>query len=126
MPISYSIDSQRHLIFEVWAGVVSASDLAEYWRAYLADPEVLAIRRTLVDLRDSQLAFSGRDLADLVTTIVTPVLKGRTWTTAIVVTESVQFGVSRQYQVFAESYSHDAIFYDYDLALQWLLQQPYH
>jgi len=124
MPISYSIDTQRSLILEVWVGDISANDLAEHWVAYLADPNVLSIRRTLVDLRKSRLHFSGEDLARLISAMVTPALQGRNWITAIIVAKEAQFGVSRQYQVFAESYSHDAIFRDYDQALQWLLQQP--
>ena len=124
MPISYSIDTQRNVILEVWVGDVFADDLAEYWRAYLANPNVLDIRRTLVDLRQSTIHFSGEDLARLITEIVNPTLQGRNWITAIIVEGESQFGVSRQYQVFAERYSRDAIFREYDQALQWLLQQP--
>jgi hypothetical protein len=40
-----------------------------------------------------------------------------------VVARAVQFGVSKQYQVFAEAYSRDAIFDDYDTALRWLDQE---
>ena len=52
-----------------------------------------------------------------------PALNGRDWTTAIVVDRPVQFGVSRQYHVFAERYSKDCIFHDYDAALRWLRQR---
>jgi hypothetical protein len=36
----------------------------------------------------------------------------------------VQFGVGRQYQVFAERYSHDAIFDNPDQAKAWLSTIP--
>jgi hypothetical protein len=41
---------------------------------------------------------------------VLPALKGRKWTTAIVVADPIQFGVSRQYSAFAMYYSKDYIF----------------
>jgi len=51
-------------------------------------------------------------------------LKGRAWHTAIVVANPVQFGVSRQYQAFADRYSKDAIFGNEWDALRWLESQP--
>jgi hypothetical protein len=121
MPISYTIDEEKGFITEVWTGDVAASDLASHWRLYLADPQVLSIRRTLVDLRECRILFKGVELSSLIKSIVIPILDGRDWKTAIVVDHPVQFGVSRQYQVFAESYSHDAIFGDPEDARRWLL-----
>ena len=120
MPITYSIDPKHGVIFEKWSGDIPASDLASYWRSYLADPQVMAIRKTVVDLRDSNPKFTGAELADLINTIVLPVLAGRAWVTAIVVGKPVHVGVSRQYQVFAERYSRDAIFEEPEQALAWV------
>ena len=123
MPISYSIDAQLGIIVETWVGEVSASDLAEYWRHYLADPKVLLLRRTLVDLRQSHPTFNGKELSHLIDSIVNPILQGRDWKTAIIVDKPVQFGISRQYQAFAAHYSRDAIFSDPAVALEWLTNQ---
>jgi hypothetical protein len=122
MPITYSIDKRNGIISEVWTGQVSTMDLAAHWKRLLADPDALAIRRTLVDLRNSDIAFSGEQLFDLVRTVVEPTLNGRDWRSALLVGGSVQFGVSRQYQAFAQMYSNDAIFHDEDAALKWLLR----
>ena len=122
-PISYTINRDLGVIFEVWKGDVTVADLQSYWQSYLADPEVLAIRRTVVDLRGANIQFTGNELSNLVAAVVIPVLQGRDWKTAIVVERPVQFGVSRQYQVFAERYSVDSIFYSPNEALYWLLQQ---
>lgn len=121
MPITYSIDIENRVIEEKWTGTINKDDLADYWRRYLEDPEVLAIRRTIADLRDAQILFSGSQMENLIASIVRPALKGRDWKTAIVVAKPVQFGVSRQYQVFADMYSKDAIFYTMDEARDWLL-----
>ncbi|HEV3052670.1 MAG TPA: hypothetical protein VGX50_20320 [Longimicrobium sp.] len=121
MPISYTIDEEKGFITEVWTGDIAASDLASYWRRCLADPQVLSIRKTLVDLRECRILFKGVELSAMIKAIVIPVLDGRDWKTAIVVAHPVQFGVSRQYQAFAESYSRDAIFSDPEDARRWLL-----
>lgn len=122
MPITYTIDHEKKLITEVWTGEVRANDLAAYWKQYLEDPDVLAIRRTLVDLRQAEILFNGLDLDRLIHTIVLPALYGRDWKTAIVVEKSSsQHGMSRQYQFFANHYSKDAIFYNAEEARHWLM-----
>ena len=41
MPIDYTIDRTRNLIFETWTGEVRVDDLRAYWKRYLSDAEVL-------------------------------------------------------------------------------------
>jgi len=120
MPIQYSINREESLIEETWSGPVSAADLKSYWQSYLANPEVIQLRKTLVDLRHAKIEFLGPELDALIASIVLPVLGDRAWKTAIVVHNPVHYGVSRQYQVFAERYSQDAIFHDLDTARAWL------
>jgi hypothetical protein len=120
MPITYTIDPAKRLITEVWTGEISALDLRSYWDRYLRDPAVMAIRRTIADLCEAKIRFTGADLNELIDELVLPILNGRDWKTAIVVKEPHQFGVSRQYQVFAGSYSQDSIFGSVEDALQWL------
>ena len=119
MPITYTIDHNQKLIMEVWTGEIQAVDLAEYWKRYLGDPDVLAIRRTIADLRQAVILFNGLDMSYLIKSIVQPILAGRDWKTAIVIEKPSQLGISRQYQVFAERYSKDAIFYSIEDARNW-------
>lgn len=121
MPITYTIDREAKLITEVWDGEVDAKCLEEHWKQYLEEPEVLAIRRTIVDLRRAKIIFKGTVMDALIERIVMPALKGLTWKSAIVIDNSLQFGVSRQYQVFADRYSKDSIFTDIEEARNWLL-----
>ena len=123
VPITYSIDEEHGVINERWTGDIHAADLGAYWKAYLADPRVMEIRRTLVDLRGSTHRFTGKEMSDLVETIVVPAVLGLDWKTAIILDRPHQVGLSRQYHVFAERFSSDATFYEADAALQWLLQQ---
>lgn len=121
MPITYSIDRENRVIEEKWTGTIGKDDLADYWKRYLEDPLVLDIRRTIVDLQEAVIIFTGHQMEALITSIVLPALKGRDWKTAIVVDKPHQFGVSRQYQVFAGRYSKDAIFNNMYDARAWLL-----
>lgn len=122
MPIQYTINREEEIIEEYWTGTVTINDLRDYWRHYLAVPEVLNLRRTLVDMHEADIKFKGSELRSLVQAEVLPRLNGLDWKTAIVVLRPVQYGISRQYQVFAHSYSKDSIFFDYSEAKEWLLK----
>jgi hypothetical protein len=120
MPITYTLDARSNLITEVWSGSVDAQELGAYWADYLADPAVMACRRTIVDLREATIAFSAEELAILVRLLVRPKLAGAKWTTALVVREPSQGGIARQYGLIADMYSEDEVFTDYDAALKWI------
>ena len=120
MPVSYSIDTRHRIVRTVWTGAVTCADVRSHWLRYLDDAVVMALRRTLSDVRSADLKFSGEELYELIRDVVLPRLDGVGWKTAILVAQPDQFGVSRQYQVFAQ-YSQDAIFSDEERALAWLL-----
>lgn len=124
MPITYTVDRERRLIFETWSGAVDRAELSRHWTVILHDPEVMAIRRTVVDMRAAQVRLGVHDLDGLIASLVVPVLGSRRWITAIIVDEPLQFGVSRQYQALAERYSRDAIFRTVDEAIAWITPQP--
>jgi hypothetical protein len=123
MPIFYDIDRKLGIIRERWTGSVTAEDVKLLWTRYLADPEILALRATLADLREATLEFGGAQLRRLVQTVVDPQVQGRDWISAIIVAGPVQLDISRQYQDLADHYSRDAIFFDEHDALEWLLRQ---
>ena len=95
MPITYTIDHNQKLIMEVWTGEIQAVDLAEYWKRYLGDPDVLAIRRTIADLRQAVILFQWIGYEGyLIKSIVQPILAGRDWKTAIVIEKPSQLGIT--------------------------------
>jgi hypothetical protein len=121
MPISYSIHPSRRFVLEVWSDDVTTRHVKSLWKAYLADREVLAIRKTLADMRRGNPIVTGSEMWDLILEIALPGLKGRDWKTAIVVATRIQYGLARQFQVFAEPYNkHVAIFEAYDEAARWI------
>jgi hypothetical protein len=74
-------------------------------------------------LRNAILDFKGHDLDELIQRLVIPALNELDWKTALLVSNPIQFGVSRQYQVFEEIYSNDAIFSNTADAKVWLFSQ---
>jgi hypothetical protein len=123
VPIDYTIDRENGCVIEIWTGDVTARELAAHWRKYIADPEVLALRRSLADLRHCRIVFTAEELSQLVSRIVLPALHGRRWRTAIVLGDPSHFEMSRHFHVFAESYSQDSVFSTPEAALAWLRSQ---
>jgi len=123
VPITYEISGSDGLIAEVWLGDISIADLREHWLRLLHDEKALALRKSLADLRGSTLLFSAQDLELAVREVAEPMLKGRDWISAIVVSTPRQIQMSSAYQGLALAYSHDVIFSSTDEARRWLLTQ---
>lgn len=123
MPITYSIDHENGCVIENWTGDITRHDLAVHFRHFFSDPEVLAVARTIVDLRHCQFVLTAAELEELVRRIVMPALHGRKWRTAIVLGDTNHFEMWRQYHVFAASYSNDSVFSTTEGALAWLRSQ---
>lgn len=121
MPITYTVDLERGISEARWTGRITVDDVRDHWTRLLADPDALRFRRSLADIREADFELRGPELDALVRTLMAPALEGRSWKAAIIVEKPVQMGLSRQYQVFAERYSVDAIFTDPDAARAWLL-----
>lgn len=120
MPITYTIDRQKGHIYETWTGDVRIGEVATLWKEYLGSPEVMKVRRTLADVRTCNARFTGAEFEFLIKDLLVPAMRDAKWTTAIVVARPDQFGLGRQYQVFAQHYSRDAIFHDPADAEMWL------
>ena len=124
MPISWSVDVERHVIRVKWRGIVTAGDLGNYFRKMMSDANALAICRCIADLRGAEIQLSGRDVQAVIRDVVRPLLGGRTWTSAIVADDAVAFGTSRQYEAYSQGFNRSAIFDDEVQALAWLLASP--
>jgi hypothetical protein len=42
MPITHAVKHARNISIETWGGRIDADDLADYWRVYPADPNVMS------------------------------------------------------------------------------------
>lgn len=122
MPITYAFDPRHPILRTVWKGEIRAADLRAFWTEMLEDARALSLQRSLADLRHAELALTGEELDAAIRDIALPRLEGRRWRTAILVGHPAQFGTARQFSVFADSFSEDAIFHDEAEALAWLLE----
>ena len=75
-----------------------------------------------MDLRRAKIVFLGHEMDDLLKSVALPLLGDLDWKSAIIVNNPVHYGVSRQFQVFAERYCQNAIFHHPDAARAWLNQ----
>lgn len=123
MPISYVVDHARGTVISRWVGEVTAAELREHWAQVLDDPQARALARTVADLREAIPRFSGAELQRAVEEVAAPRLDGLHWINAIVVTRPEQFGVSRQFGVFAEFHSANSIFHTVEDAVVWVRGQ---
>ncbi len=123
MPIDCIPRPDDGFVEVIWSARNTAVELSRRWSEILTDPEVLRIGRALTDVRQAELGFSGEELAEVVDTVAAPALRGHYWRAAIVVRSPVQFGVSRQFEVFAHQFGESGIFYDPAEARRWLLEE---
>lgn len=121
--ISYHVDAAGGLILETWSGEITHEVLLGHWRRFLADPAVLAVKRTLVDLRDCDVHFSGEEWLRLIEGCVLnrPDLSG--WKAAIVVDKPHLHGIARQFLGHAARITHGELFEQRDQAVAWLTRQ---
>ena len=123
MSISYVVDPERQVVTSHWTGEVTIQEIREHWVILLEDPAVRAITRSLADVRAAQFKFNGEELRRAVVEIAAPRLKGRKWCSAIVISDTAQYGVSRQFEVFSGFLTKSAIFRSVDEAEAWILGQ---
>lgn len=124
MPIRYQVDRESGVIFEEWSGVVTRDELEHYWQKFLADPDVLRLQTTLVDLTAAEIAFSGEDLFRAVLGFVEEPAVITQWRSAFLVATELQFGVATQFIQIAASYVVAEIFEDAGEAMAWLAKLP--
>lgn len=120
MPFSYRVDPHSRIVLSTWSGTITAQELGHHWKDVLADPELAGCTKSIADLREAQLAFTGSELATMVGGVLLPGLVGRPWREAILVGAPDQYGTARQYSVYADGVTKHAIFTDEEAALAWL------
>jgi hypothetical protein len=123
MPMRHEIDESRSIVLEYWDGAITAEDLAQYWRVLTADDEAMLIRRSVADVKEIEIRFSGEEMRNCILTILEPALKDRKWKVAIVISSPLQYGVARQFVALAQQVTEASIFDEPSPALDWLLQQ---
>jgi len=121
MGITFKVDDARGIVFADWTGDITVEDIARYWAALLSDQPAMACGRSITDLRNCTMQFTGEELRKLAQGILEPAMKGRNWKTAVIVRNPLHYGVTRQHEMFSEGFMQTNVFYSEDLARVWVL-----
>lgn len=117
MPITYHIDRGQHLVVSEWSGKITIQEARAHFAALKADPDFDPTMRHLSEALGAEATLSFGELRLLA--FESPFNdSGRA---AIVASTDLVFGVSKQYEAFAERDGRDIrVFRDLDEARAWL------
>ena len=118
MPVHYTIDGERGVIFAAFGSRLADEDVEELIRRLLADPDFLPSHDQLVDTSAvTDLRLSATSVIRLAET-GNPGFTGRR---AIVAPSPAVFGVSRMFEMYRDSGSHRLrVFREMAEAREWL------
>ncbi len=122
MPITYSIDRERNVVFTTIRGVLTDDELLDHKKRLTSDPNFKSGMVELSDAREvGELAVTAEGVGRFVTqdSKDSELLKG--YKLAIVASEDVVYGMARMYQTLTEkNVPAVRIFRDLDEAKAWL------
>jgi len=122
MGLTYEVDAAAGIVLERWSGSVFARDFEDHLALMLGDVRALACRGNLADVTECGPKFTGEQLGELVQHTIKPGLRGTRRRIAVVVRGPEQYGMARQFQMFAEAFCDVEIFTDAPIAREWLLR----
>jgi hypothetical protein len=119
MPLTYRVDTEKRIVHSHGSGLLSASDLLDYFTATRADPDFQATMDRLMDLRAVTQLPSSPDVRSLATfaRLKAPVDGARM---AIIAPTDLAFGVSMMFKAFVGYGDRLLVVRDEAEALAWL------
>ena len=128
MPITYRIDPGLGLVLRRFEGETTAEDFERHWRELMSDPELPAEGPLLLvaDMCECEFRLYGEDVHQIVNCVIEPLLAGRRWVSALVVSSSTQRGVANQFMVYSERCGVTQMFRDMDEATRWVAEFRLH
>src|SRR5688572_16215072 len=120
MPVTYEIDSSRHLVRTLASGLVTYQDIERHVAEEEHDDAVGLAE--VIDARGATTDLTSDQVRGLVARTDALVRKGRFGALAIVTDNDVAFGMARMYQLLCELSLavRIEVFRDLDPALAWL------
>ncbi len=125
MPVEYKIDTNRKLIIGKGFGEIKHRDLTKIVQDIVAHPDYDSGYNELWDIREATklMSFFEQTISRVeseceVRKITTPNRE------AIIVANSLQFGIARQYAILAEKIPlHVEVFFNYERGLSWVMEE---
>ena len=123
MPLHYTIDSERGMLFIVAEGETDQSERLAAMQTWISDPEFRPGLRTLADFSEASNVPSLSELEEIVGYIRRYASVIGQKKIAIVTARAVSFGVARQFGALAPGDILTVqVFKDRDAALAWLAE----
>ena len=120
MPTFYKIDKERRLVMSTYSGVLTIEDALGHQKKLLKDPDFDPSFSQLFDVtRVTDMRLTAEDVRTLAQrTVFSPDSRR-----AILVSNDLQFGLSRMFGIFRETKGEKRIrvFRDLEEALEWVL-----
>ncbi|MEO5567924.1 MAG: STAS/SEC14 domain-containing protein [Gemmatimonadaceae bacterium] len=119
MPLTYRVDRQQSIVRSHGTGMLSMTDLLDYFAASRADPDFDPAMHRLMDLREVTGLPSSDDIRSLATFARTkaPVETARM---AILASSDLAFGVSMMFKAFVGYGERLVVVRDENEAMAWL------
>lgn len=121
MPIERRIDHERQLVLGTWSGIIGMPQLRDALERLIADEALMAVGRSLTDLRDVQFSISTADIRDSELGIIAPRLGAKKWRIAMLVRDELQYGICRQFLSLTSAHVTGEVFTVESDALAWVL-----
>jgi hypothetical protein len=123
MQISTVIDEEKNIRSQVVRGAIDVSELAEYLKGLYAATDSYSEMNVFWDLQEADFsAVSGDDVRTFMAYVGKIRGQGGESRAALVVSNDLDFGLSRMYQILMEGATSSAVevFKDKDKAKQWI------
>ena len=119
MKYAYEIIPERGLIKETWNGPITKQDLIEAIYRLIADPQWEKQMNVIADFRNAKLELTTQEMYEYADWVRQ---KDSTKYLAIVVSRTLDFGMSRMFEMLTEPdhYKDSRVFFDLADAEQWI------
>ncbi|MDH5182415.1 MAG: hypothetical protein OEX12_00875 [Gammaproteobacteria bacterium] len=126
MAIDTIIDSNQHMVIHIVTGPLMLNEIKQATVRLYSDPHFQATMNILVDLRNGTVRnLSQRDIEEFVIMNVQMEQQRGAGHTAIVTARDIDFGIARQLQAMLDNTPRKlGVFRDYQLAVDWLCNNP--
>ena len=120
MPIEYRIDRELRVVHHGFTGEIHLQDLEQHWRPFLSDPDLPDPLLMFADMRGCRIMVHGDDALYLVRRVIEPMLGTRRWVSAVAVSSSCDYGVTKQFIAYSDPFGETEVFMDARDAWRWL------
>ncbi len=121
MPIEVTIDKGKDLVTRILTGQIAIEEIIAKLRETAALPDHHPGMKSLNDLREFVPDSTSTDVRRMAEYLLANAAEREGLRAAIVVSRTVDYGMSRMLQALADTPSFSlAVFYDIDEAKQWL------